>query len=111
TGGIGFDGDFFDDRLKLQVDVFDATFDRYPRLKVSAAYALFSHLYVLAGVDEILNDPETLPVEAYPFEVPIQFEEFRYGRDMFFGAMLSFNDEDLTALLTVGGAALAGAVD
>ena len=42
-------------------------------------------------------------------DVPIQFETFRYGRDYFLGGMLRFNDEDLAALLTVGGSALGGA--
>ncbi len=41
--------------------------------------------------------------------MPIQFDTFRYGRDVFAGAMLKFNDEDLTALLTVGGSALGAA--
>ena len=35
--------------------------------------------------------------------------ELHFGRDWFAGAMLRFNDEDLAALLTVGGSALAGA--
>jgi hypothetical protein len=42
-------------------------------------------------------------------DVPIQFEKFVYGRDYFLGGMLRFNDEDLAALLTVGGSALGGA--
>lgn len=108
TGGVGVDAQFFDERLQVSADVFDATFDRFPRFKVTAAYALFSHLYILAGVDEILNDPEYLELEDYGPEVPIQFDELRYGRDVFVGAMLEFNDEDLAALLTVGGAAVAG---
>ena len=41
--------------------------------------------------------------------MPIQFETFRFGRDYFLGGMLQFNDEDLAALLTVGGSALGGA--
>jgi len=42
-------------------------------------------------------------------DVPIQFDSFRYGRDYFFGGMLRFNDEDLSALLSVGGSALGSA--
>ncbi|HEY6179851.1 MAG TPA: hypothetical protein VIX73_35600, partial [Kofleriaceae bacterium] len=38
-----------------------------------------------------------------------QFDTFTYGRDYFFGGMLRFNDEDLSALLTVGGSALSAA--
>jgi hypothetical protein len=44
-------------------------------------------------------------------EVPVQLREFHYGRDYFFGAMLRFNDLDLAALLTVGGAAVTSAAD
>lgn len=112
TGGIGADVQWFDNRLKLSVDVFDATFDQLPRLKVSAAYQLFGFLYVLGGMDEILNPHETLDIDTIddPGEVPIQFREFHYGRDYFFGAALRFNDLDLAALLTVGGAVLSGAL-
>ena len=42
-------------------------------------------------------------------DVPIQFETFNYGRDYFLGGMLRFSDEDLAALLTVGGSALGSA--
>jgi hypothetical protein len=84
---------------------------------VAAAYELFGFLYVLAGVDELLNSPDELVIEPVQGatvsgdDVPIQFEEFRFGRDYFVGAMIQFNDLDLAALLTVGGAALAGAID
>ena len=111
TGGIGADADFnwWDRDLKLSLDGFDATFDKYPRIKLSAAYELFRHIYVLGGIDELLNAPKTLDIVTGTSEVPIQFETFRYGRDVFFGAMLKFNDEDLAALLTDGGSALSGA--
>lgn len=112
TGGIGADAfvPWFDNKLKVSVDVFDATFDQLPRVKVAAAYEMFGYLYILAGVDEALNEPESFPIEPFPngLDEPIQFEKLRYGRDYFFGAMLRFNDLDLTSLLTVGGAALVG---
>ena len=117
TGGIGADTLWFDNKLKLSVDVFDATFDQLPRLKVAAAYELFGFLYILGGVDEALNNPDTLLIEPVQGvttqgdDVPIQFEEFRFGRDYFFGAMIQFNDLDLAALLTVGGAAVAAALE
>ena len=112
TGGIGadFDSDvWFNRSLRLSADVFDATFDKYPRVKLTAALELFRHVYLLGGVDELLNEPAELPIIAGNSEVPIQFETFRYGRDYFVGGMLRFTDEDLAALLTVGGSALAGA--
>jgi hypothetical protein len=73
------------------------------------AFEVFRHIYVLGGVDELLNTPATLPIVKGDSGVPIQFDTLTYGRDYFFGGMLRFNDEDLSALLTVGGSALAGA--
>src|SRR5690606_4527611 len=99
---------WYNRRLRFSADVFDATFDDLPRVKLTAAVELFRHLYLLAGVDELLNEPATLPIIAGTSDVPIQFETFRFGRDVFIGGMLRFNDEDLAALLTVGGSALAG---
>lgn len=111
TGGVGADADLVlgGRTLRLSADVFDATFDRYPRVKLAAAFELFRHLYILGGVDELINDPAYLPIVKGGSGVPIQFDTFRYGRDYFAGAMLRFNDEDLAALLTVGGSAISGA--
>jgi phospholipid/cholesterol/gamma-HCH transport system substrate-binding protein len=111
TGGIGADADltFGGRALRLSADVFDATFDEYPRVKLTAAVELFRHLYILGGIDEAINAPAELQIPMSASDVPIQFETFRYGRDYFAGAMLRFNDEDLAALLTVGGSALSGA--
>jgi hypothetical protein len=64
-------------------------------------------------VDDALISPTDIPVNpalTTP-EVPVQLRDFHYGRDYFLGAMLRFNDLDLAALLTVGGAAVAGAVN
>jgi phospholipid/cholesterol/gamma-HCH transport system substrate-binding protein len=111
TGGVGADADlkWFDRDIRLSADAFDASFDTYPRVKLTAAFELFRHLYVLGGVDELLNTPNRLPIIKGDSGVPIQFDSLRYGRDYFFGGELRFTDEDLSALLTVGGAALAGA--
>jgi len=111
TGGIGADVDvnWFDRDLRLSADAFDASFDTYPRIKLTMAFEVFRHIYVLGGVDELLNTPATLPIIKGTSGVPIQFDTLTYGRDYFLGGMLRFNDEDLSALLTVGGSALAGA--
>ncbi len=111
TGGVGADADlqWFDRDLRLSVDVFDASFDQYPRVKLTAAYEVFRHVYVLGGVDELLNTPRNLPIVTGDSLVPVQFDSFRYGRDFFVGGMLRFNDEDLSALLAVGGSALGAA--
>ena len=110
TGGIGADYDvpWYKHTLHLSADIFDATFDKYPRVKLTAAVELFAHLYILGGVDELLNTPDELQIVSGNDDVPIQFETFQFGRDYFFGGMLRFNDEDLAALLTIGGSALAG---
>jgi phospholipid/cholesterol/gamma-HCH transport system substrate-binding protein len=111
TGGIGADIDlnWWERNLRLSVDGFDATFDKYPRIKMTAAWEVFRHVYVLGGVDELLNAPRTLPIVKGTSDVPIQFDTLRIGRDFFAGAMLRFNDEDLAALLSVGGSAVSGA--
>lgn len=113
TGGVGADVDFVlgGRALKFSTDVFDATFDELPRVKLALAFEVYRHLYILGGVDELINSPETLPIVKGGSGVPIQFDEFRYGRDYFAGAMLRFNDEDLAALLTVGGSAISGAAN
>src|SRR5262249_18439481 len=110
TGGVGMDIDqhWWGRHLRFSADVFDATFDTYPRVKLTLAYEIFRHVYVLGGIDEVLNDPEERPIVTGTSGVPKQFDTFRFGRDGFFGAMLRFNDEDLAALLTVGGSAIAG---
>jgi len=54
------------------------------------------NLYVLGGVDDILNGQPPSALGSV-------------GRDYYLGAQLMFNDEDLKALLAVGGSALSGA--
>jgi phospholipid/cholesterol/gamma-HCH transport system substrate-binding protein len=111
TGGIGADANvhWFNRNLRLSADVFDASFDQYPRVKLTAAFELFRHLYILGGVDELINPPDEFQIVKGTSDVPIQFDTFTFGRDYFVGGMLRFNDEDLAALLTVGGSALSGA--
>lgn len=113
TGGIGADFDLLlgGRALKLSADVFDATFDDLPRVKLAAALEVFRHVYILGGVDELLNTPSELQIIKGTDDVPVQFDTFNYGRDYFVGAMLRFNDEDLAALLTIGGSAIGGAAD
>jgi phospholipid/cholesterol/gamma-HCH transport system substrate-binding protein len=111
TGGIGADAEasWLNHRGKLSLDVFDATFDKYPRVKITAALELFRHVYILGGVDELINKHDELAIVTGNDDVPIQFDTFVFGRDYFLGAMLRFNDEDLSALLTVAGSAVSGA--
>jgi len=111
TGGVGADADvrWWGRDLHVSLDVFDATFDRWPRVKLAAAYEVFHGIYVLGGVDEVLNAPDTLTIDTGNDDVPIQFDTFRFGRDVFAGAMVRFNDRDLAALLAIGGGALGAA--
>jgi hypothetical protein len=111
--GIGFDANttWLNRKLGLSIDLFDATFDQLPRIKITAAFEVFRHFYILGGIDELLNPPDTLTIVkgTDPSGVPIQFDKFRFGRDGFAGVMLRFNDEDLAALLTVAGSAIGNA--
>jgi phospholipid/cholesterol/gamma-HCH transport system substrate-binding protein len=113
TGGVGADANlrWFDRDLRFSLDVFDASFDQYPRIKMTAAIEVLRYVYVLGGVDELINHPDTLEIVKGGSGVPIQFDTFRFGRDYFLGAMLRFNDEDLSALLTVAGSAASGAAN
>ncbi|MCB9572953.1 MAG: MCE family protein [Kofleriaceae bacterium] len=108
--GIGGDALMMDGQLRLSADLFGGNMSQLPRLKLAAALEVFRSIYVLAGVDDILSAPGALPIAPWPAsqDVPIQFEELRYGRDYFLGAMLRFDDEDLSTLLAVYGAVIVG---
>ena len=88
SGGVGTNLYFFDDDLELVVDLFDFGFGPYPRMRaftmlyldLALPWRWSEHLYLSGGID----DP---------------FNEGSY--DYFFGAGLSFNDEDLKGLMTV----------
>jgi phospholipid/cholesterol/gamma-HCH transport system substrate-binding protein len=83
TGGVGFDVHLLDDDLELSGDIFAFDENVNPRVKLWGLYTFFTHLYVAAGIDDVWNDEET---------------------DFFIGAGISFNDDDLKALLTTTGA-------
>ena len=108
TGGVGVDFDqrWWNRNIKLSLDAFDTTFDQLPRVKAAMAVELFRFIYILGGIDEALNPPDELQIVTGMDDVPIQFEEFRFGRDFFLGGMIKFNDHDLAALLAVGGSAI-----
>ncbi len=102
TGGLGLDVDIpmtmtsrWFRNLRVTADIFDFRTNTYPRLKLMAALEFFKHMWILGGVDDVINNrgPGVGNLT---------------GRDYFFGVMLSFNDEDLRGLLALGGAALLG---
>ncbi len=77
TFGLGVDQYFAGDRLKVSADIWDFGNDEEgaekPHLKVGLDYYLFRHLFINAGVDNLLN-PE--------------------WRGFFIGSGLTFEDED-----------------
>lgn len=81
SGGLSGQLHFFEDDLEIRFDVFDFGEDVNPRLRSSFAYSFFQYIYLLGGVDDILNDDTS---------------------DVFFGAFLRFNDEDLLTILAAG---------
>lgn len=78
SGGVGLDLHLAGDALKLSADLFSFDANVWPRLRIDLLYTFFTHLYIAAGVDEVLNEELT---------------------DVFFGVGLTFNDQDLKAIL------------
>jgi len=107
TFGVGVDTLLLAGRLKLSADLYGA-FQATPRLKLAGALAVFRSVYVLAGVDDALNAPGYLQIVSGNPGAPKTFDQVRYGRDYFIGTTLVFNDADISVLLRVYGALLAG---
>jgi phospholipid/cholesterol/gamma-HCH transport system substrate-binding protein len=78
TGGIGLDTHLLRDRFEIRQDLFGFGEELQPRWRIALAYEFVNRLWMLAGVDEILNNDR---------------------RDYFVGLQLRFNDEDLKAML------------
>ena len=90
TGGIGGDFYAFSDRIKLSIEAFDfadedAEFRNFAHLKAYVSALFYNHIYAVAGID----DPTKKDVITGEVE-----KELNY----FFGAGVSFNDDDLRAL-------------
>lgn len=78
TGGVGLDLHLLKDRFELRQDLFGFGEEITPRWRVALAYEFVRTLWLLGGVDSLLNDDR---------------------RDYFIGLQLRFNDEDLKSLL------------
>lgn len=78
TGGIGLDFHLLDDRLELRQDLFGFGETLTPRWRISLGYEFLRKLWLLGGVDDILNDDR---------------------RDYFVGLQLRFTDHDLKTIL------------
>ncbi|MBZ4422084.1 MlaD family protein [Myxococcus sp. RHSTA-1-4] len=95
TGGVGGDLHFFEDALTLKLDAFNFAADelRYPRLRATLRAQAFDHLFVVAGMDDILNAQQR----------DLSTQRLIAGRDFFVGGGLFFTDDDLKAILSVTG--------
>jgi hypothetical protein len=85
---VGADLHFLDDRLEFYFDLnrFGEE-ERLPRIKGLALVEIIPHVYLHAGVDDVLN----------------------FGTiDYFVGAGVRFNDKDLLTILALGGSAITG---
>ncbi len=107
TFGIGTDLLAGNGRLKFSADLYGG-YSRTPRVKLAGALAVFRSIYLIAGIDDALTSPGYLNITAPTTDVPIRFDQVRYGRDYFLGATLHFDDADLAVLLRVYGALLVG---
>jgi phospholipid/cholesterol/gamma-HCH transport system substrate-binding protein len=97
TGGAGLDLDLFRNRVLLNLDVFDTRANAFPRVRARASLAVLGRsLYLIGGVDDVLN--------LRPGDAGINSQ-----LDLFAGAQLIFNDQDLKTLLLFGGNAVSGA--
>jgi phospholipid/cholesterol/gamma-HCH transport system substrate-binding protein len=98
TGGIASDFYFFSDRLRFTMEAFDfaekdSDVRRFAHLKAYSSFTFFNHLYLLGGLDDITRlDPVTGKVDE--------------SKNYFFGAGISFNDQDLKAMVGAAGLAL-----
>ena len=77
TGGSASICTCWNDNLEINADAFAIGEQKYARLRVALAYECCQRLYIVGGVDDMLNG----------------------SRDFFLGAQLRFNDEDLKSIL------------
>ncbi|MFK7990364.1 MAG: MlaD family protein [Sandaracinaceae bacterium] len=84
SGGIGLDFHFFEDRLEFNADLFRFGDQALPSLRVRGSYEIVNTLFIMAGVDNILNADPSVPSQN--------------GADFFLGAQLRFDDRDLVSL-------------
>lgn len=87
SGGLGLDLHFFDDRLEINADIFQFGYSQFPRVRARISFELVESLYILGGVDDFLNERTV---------------------DIFLGAMLRFDDQDLAGLFPFLGGAVGG---
>jgi phospholipid/cholesterol/gamma-HCH transport system substrate-binding protein len=97
SGGIAADFHLLSDRAKLSFEAFDwdtqnKTIRRTAHLKAYATVLFYNHLQLLAGIDD-------------PTRTDLETGKTDKDKNYFFGAGVTFNDQDLKAIM--GTAALA----
>lgn len=105
TGGVGANVFLFQDQLELRTDLFGSRGPRdalvtddvgfyLPRWRTVVKGQPIPHLYLSAGVDDVLNayDPTVGQFRAYN-------TDDGYGFDWFVGVGLTFKDDDLRSIL------------
>jgi phospholipid/cholesterol/gamma-HCH transport system substrate-binding protein len=85
TGGLGLDLHLLDDRFELRQDLFGFGEELSPRWRVALGYEFIRKLWLLGGVDDVLNGDR---------------------RDYFVGLQLRFTDNDLKAIVPIASAGL-----
>ena len=103
SGGVGADLHLLDDSLKISFNLYQFSRPQtdWARAKLWADYHFLRYFYVTAGADDILT---TWRSGRYPGG-----PRFSVGRDVFFGGGITFTDDDLKTLVSIGGSALGGA--
>lgn len=103
TGGLGVDftlpirfpwySRWLEEALVLKIDAFNFSVEalRLPRLRATVRFTPFEHVYVNAGVDDILNNPNRDELT----------NRLLSGRDFFIGAGIYFTDADIKSLMPV----------
>ena len=103
TGGIGTDftvpirfpwySRAIEEALVLKIDAFNFSIEalRFPRLRATLRFTPFEHVYVNAGMDDILNTQNRDELT----------NRLISGRDFFVGAGVYFTDADIKSLLPV----------
>jgi phospholipid/cholesterol/gamma-HCH transport system substrate-binding protein len=97
SGGLGMDVHLLDDTLQLSMSAYQFTRPQVnvlPRAKVWANYRFAKYFYVTGGADDFLNAWNSGRYPGGP--------SFSVGNDVFFGAGLSFTDDDIKVLLGSG---------
>ena len=100
SGGVGADfgvpikfpylSKWIENALLLRLDAFNFSAENleYPRLRASLRFSPIEHVYLHAGIDDMLNRPNR----------DLMTNKYLSGRDFFLGGGVYFTDDDLKSL-------------